>query len=603
MANLIQITDGETTLDLNSVSGYCTLFGEWSPAVAARNESGLGGKPYLDVVETMRLSIRGTTAAQALQRANDLRLMLDQAARWADGENVSPVLLKYQPYSGATTYSTPILGPAGAGVENPGTFVMADTWNQLEPVTLSFIRDGLWYGDTETARPNLISNGDFESNTSPWAVANGSLGQSSTYAKSGAYSLLLTASGAGAAYATLVGADRVAVTAGNSYTLVYWSRSNNSTQTRPELVWYNSGGSVISTSGGTLASQNGAWAEVSLTATAPATAVTAEVRILRSTATPAAGALFYADDVRFIDNTSSTVATAGTTNPERLTICWPTTHDTPSPVSVTMATTGLYNAHTGIFATSPQAGDIAFLEGEAYTVSSIPAATSTTTVTGTSGGSVVRYTPSTAGTVRLSWLLPRSMWGRGAHVYITARNLSATVAYTTSASTHLYVNGGSYVIEDQNQPGSAGQSIPVSAAAGLFYIGHIPKVNRTARVNLTHTATDASNAIQIDSVIVVADTGNVLGVTQFFYDYVVSGAASLDIELKDTFDPLTQIVPTVERTGSYTGNPYLYFSGSSVSAIVAGTDGAGGWVIRDKSPFVSPFSLSATRRKAYLIPE
>lgn len=140
-----------------------------------------------------------------------------------------------------------------------------------------------------------IYNTTFELDGGIWAtVSNCTATRSSTIASNGTYSMRLSATAAGDVTAT--NDERVAVTVGTSYTAMAQIRAGASARTcKVSIVWYDSGGSVLSTSdGSTATSSTSAWTNYTCTATAPASAAYAAPKVTVASAGGAAE-LHYVD--------------------------------------------------------------------------------------------------------------------------------------------------------------------------------------------------------------------------------------------------------------------------------------------------------------------
>jgi hypothetical protein len=138
----------------------------------------MGGSPYADVVETMALSIVGTSESDVLANLGTLSDLLDQAEAWGRGENVTAVYIEYEPDGSALAASVKavITGPPPFGsfltmpsnfaiVYRDGRFRIGDSTN---PITLSFTRRGLWLGadetkaaSTSTGNPAILTTATF----------------------------------------------------------------------------------------------------------------------------------------------------------------------------------------------------------------------------------------------------------------------------------------------------------------------------------------------------------------------------------------------------------------------------------------------------------
>ena len=158
MAIVLKLTDGTTTLNLNDLTNYALPTDEngspqWAPRVAMLQRRALG-TPYEDVVEDITIHVRGSTGANALANVTALGRLLEQAARFARGENVSPVKILYRPHNTASgsDYEALVLGQAG----NDPMLVLPPDLNhfdnkEIPGVVLHILRRGLWLCSTQSA--------------------------------------------------------------------------------------------------------------------------------------------------------------------------------------------------------------------------------------------------------------------------------------------------------------------------------------------------------------------------------------------------------------------------------------------------------------------
>lgn len=158
----LRITDGTTSATfLNSTTPqtYFIEAGEWAPAIAGLRKSDIGGvSPYDDVVEEINCLIRSTTAALCYAALETLALLLDQAERWSNGDNVTAVKIQFAP--GGSTVSSDsaplecvILG-RDEGDETNGATLQPE-WDGVAfaftmPVRVKFKRRGLWLAAAES---------------------------------------------------------------------------------------------------------------------------------------------------------------------------------------------------------------------------------------------------------------------------------------------------------------------------------------------------------------------------------------------------------------------------------------------------------------------
>lgn len=169
------ITDGTDTVAFQDGAGgdtdYPLLRQAWVPQAAGLRRSQLGGRtPYEDCVEELLIGVRGGNAAVAFANLAKLARLLEQAERWARGENVSAVVVKFCPKGArVTTLSNPlqaaILGRADgdetAGVALTGEWNAAGTHYVIPAVRVRFARRGQWLlSDEDTNTPSAADNGN-----------------------------------------------------------------------------------------------------------------------------------------------------------------------------------------------------------------------------------------------------------------------------------------------------------------------------------------------------------------------------------------------------------------------------------------------------------
>jgi hypothetical protein len=144
-------------------------------------------------------------------------------------------------------------------------------------------------------RINLAKNPSFESVTTNWTATGATLATDASGAITGSSSSLkVTATGASAVVSQ--SNSLVAVTAGTPYTLSGYAKSANTDSVTPSILYYNSGGTLLSTFTGTTTTLSSSWTRVSISGTAPATAVSAKLVFTYATANTR---LNYLDAVMF----------------------------------------------------------------------------------------------------------------------------------------------------------------------------------------------------------------------------------------------------------------------------------------------------------------
>lgn len=149
----LQISDGTTTVSLISGSALYLAASGWPLAVAPPQVSDLGGRgPYDDVTETITVT---ATGANAIPDLRSILQLLDQARRWARGEDVTAVTLRIR-IDGSTLTAgvvlhAAILGPEGGGGGLPADWADLLLINEISSITIGFRRRGLWLNPTSTA--------------------------------------------------------------------------------------------------------------------------------------------------------------------------------------------------------------------------------------------------------------------------------------------------------------------------------------------------------------------------------------------------------------------------------------------------------------------
>lgn len=136
-------------------------------------------------------------------------------------------------------------------------------------------------------RNQLLPNPYFERSATGWVndSASTTVAQSATHAFRGNYGLSVTG-GAAVANPAVRSTPRIAVTVGRVYHAITYLYTTVSENYQWGFRWYNSAGTLLSSSlTAATASTANNWKRYAITATAPASAATAEVVMIRTTAT------------------------------------------------------------------------------------------------------------------------------------------------------------------------------------------------------------------------------------------------------------------------------------------------------------------------------
>ena len=175
----LRLTNGTTTITFadgaTAVPGNYTYNAVgWAPAIANRADDDIDGYSYEDVIETIPINITGSTVANMYANVLALTQLLDQGARWANGDlTQTPVLIQYIPggssKSTANPYEAAILGPDGDSpmLQLPATWAQSSATRFVLNATLRFVRRGLWLNETDTASSASTSSGTVWSATLP----------------------------------------------------------------------------------------------------------------------------------------------------------------------------------------------------------------------------------------------------------------------------------------------------------------------------------------------------------------------------------------------------------------------------------------------------
>lgn len=160
--------------------------------------------------------------------------------------------------------------------------------------TTTFDQTPLGYLEA-TAQPGpvLNVNATFTAGTAPWTATGGTLAQSSAQTHGNLpHSGLLTPTGSAAT--AQIESEKITVYQGHSYVASTWLYSTTGyANVAVNLNWYNSGGTLLSTTSGTVTSVAAAtWTQITTTGPVPAGAATGTIVIVE-TGTPPATALLY----------------------------------------------------------------------------------------------------------------------------------------------------------------------------------------------------------------------------------------------------------------------------------------------------------------------
>lgn len=176
----IDYLDNVTKISVTPDGDYRLKYAGWTPRIARRRMDGMGGvSPYEDVEENpIELIVTGSSPAIALNNLTALSTLFDQAESWGPQgrqTDVNPIRMQY--LRDGSALSTPpeavIWGlPDGSPIL---TLHQDFSDNRVFHVTLTFMRRGLWLGDTESdnsttssgnpAKQTITNSGNFSNSS------------------------------------------------------------------------------------------------------------------------------------------------------------------------------------------------------------------------------------------------------------------------------------------------------------------------------------------------------------------------------------------------------------------------------------------------------
>lgn len=226
----LRTADGTKTLNLTDTTKYYWPKADWVPPVGLPTSDG-----YTDVVETIPLEAIGTTGAAVAANVRALTNLLYQAQRWADDEDVSPVIMDIvMPGSNPAKVLSQVIKGWDGSLFGATYYDEVNTIRRAS-ITLNLTRAGVWY-HTSFRYPNLGSETDF-GGTAPTTTNAGVT--ASVVAMTGLYGgrayLQLTKS-SGAAANSWINNVPFNVTSGQTYTLKFTHSHTNITSADVQLV-------------------------------------------------------------------------------------------------------------------------------------------------------------------------------------------------------------------------------------------------------------------------------------------------------------------------------------------------------------------------------
>lgn len=212
------------------------------------------------------------------------------------GDSPAPAFVRV----GSTLGAGSVFTLAQRTANNPTVLTL---YTQAETATLSADTTGNGHDPAmsgtglEPGAASPLTNSQFETDVAAWTATGGTLTRDTTVKQSGLASAKLT-SNTGTTGERSAASNSFSVTVGTAYTAGAYLRSGAAfTGGRVNIRWFNAAGSTISTSTGSTATLSTTWQQATITATAPALAVTAHVRVEFTPDPGATAANAYFDNV------------------------------------------------------------------------------------------------------------------------------------------------------------------------------------------------------------------------------------------------------------------------------------------------------------------
>jgi hypothetical protein len=563
---LLELTDGETTINLKDSAGICVEFNAWAPAISGWLRGG-----YPDVHESIPVQIRGTSGTAVMIRLREVTRLIDQARRFALGENLRPVLLRYQQTVSSAIWVALIIGGT---VDAPPNFTNQENWKTLYPVYLEMDRRGQWLTPDQT---NLVTNGGFEDWTDDepddWTIVQGVPEEENTIVYEGGASLKMVANSgtmtnvevvqivalpAGTEVVVSLRAMITDITPGGFLLFMVHGAGSSQMFIAEEDIWQYA---AMKITAGTSA-EYGGFTGVAISVLAPAPA---EI-------------VAYVDDVQMMiveeSGEAGDVATdTAVTNGDIATLSFATGKEpylSPTKVIVKGVRFGV-NHPPAVMLVANEPNRIKVVDSDDFGwLMGAPFTEETDTAAFALGGKVARFTPTTTDSVNLTvrdYDLEFYSIKRVA-IWANVRNNSSTTTFTLRA--YSFAPGGTSYARPILIAGDA------TPSPQWRYLGAVAS-NRDGSFFVTLTPSAASGTLDIDSIVLVALDRHV-AITAIDQSANIGTTATGDLILNHR--ALSGVAPQVEvlQDGLTTewggrGEIAIYTSGSTLEGVLLATGG------------------------------
>lgn len=434
-------TSNRRIVDFTDLTKYRIAAPGWQPNTATLNENGT----YDLVEERIAITVIGATPQAVYENLRAITNLLEQAQRFANGEQVYPIVLDYVPYGGMRVLTARITSWLADGyLPEDYNHVIVTTCKVT--ITVGIIRTGEWLF-TRWQTENQLAGSAWETNPS-FTPINGTIGYTAPPALGQAGVIRLTKSNSGNAAMHAAGVA-IAATSGVPIKIRFTAVSTGLTSYQIQLV---TGGIAAASSVATLSGSGDVTAVVIPSTTATLllywTAIGPAASTLDISKVLVAASTVDDDDLtwhRTYSEENTTATSAAANNPSIHSVNFPTVYDAAAPMAVWLG--GGFDSTKNptiaasylLIAPSSSAVSSMFLVDAptANSKTTAPFASVADAANKAYGGTIQRYSPSTTAKVSTQ-TAANNFNGGGNQVpgeiagFAVVRNNSATTSFSLS---------------------------------------------------------------------------------------------------------------------------------------------------------------------------
>ena len=595
---------------------------DWQPKVGKPFDNG-----YQDVIEELTLQAIGATGADVMANVTALQNVLFQAARWAAGENVEPILMDLiVAGSNPAKVMTQIVKDWDAESFLASNFYHTANSRARADMLVRFTRSGVFY-HTSYRHENNMPETDFGT-VAPTTTASGvTTSVTSFTGRWGGRAYLQATKTNNAAANFYINNLNFPVTNGQSYTLKITMSVTNITKVTALFVKTGPVAAITNLVDMQLITDpitNGTTSTVLLTGTA------SDIGYLYFQVEGPTGATFRLAEVLIVTGNipterwhpqyselATSAFSSSSSSPDLGTANWRWSHNAYSPVLIELWRTNAQTdyRHPAQFAifSDKQTGLVAGYSVEYTFYNGTYGAPFTQVLEADAfGGSVVRYTPAATTVQRSAWTwLPNasggfSDWNGLINTLIGLRNNSATTSFTVWLEIADYTD---IVIAETPK-----KVIAANATAPAWYLLGIASVakRRTAakwrwcvQANAVAGSIDLNPAmfekVQTGARVVQTDTLD-LGATKNFRKILIDPQPLVDRgPAVSAYDD--GVFPSIDAPFSWWTSPIVHVTGSSIAGYMLAMNGAKWKTYLTGGITVQTWQMRARRWPAYPTPE